>query len=49
MKRRTFLSASLAAGLAPNVLTARDKSGTKNAVVGEGGRRRTASASTPRG
>jgi hypothetical protein len=36
MKRRTFLSASLAAGLAPAAITARDKSGTKNAIIGEG-------------
>ena len=36
MKRRTFLSASLAAGLAPTVITARDKSGAKNAIVGIG-------------
>ncbi|MGL4555788.1 MAG: peptidase [Gemmataceae bacterium] len=39
MHRRTFLSASLAAGLAPAVLTARDKSGTKNPVVGTGDHR----------
>ena len=36
MQRRTFLSASLAAGLAPAAITAREKSGTKNAIIGEG-------------
>jgi hypothetical protein len=36
MQRRTFLTASLAAGLAPTVLTARDKSGTKTPIVGTG-------------
>jgi hypothetical protein len=44
MQRRSFLStalatpltASLAAGLAPTILTAREKSGTKNPIVGEG-------------
>src|SRR5262249_58850957 len=40
MQRRAFLSRSLAAmqaaGAAPRALTARDKSGTKNAIVGSG-------------
>lgn len=40
MQRRTFLSRSLAAmlaaGVAPAALTAREKSGTKNAIVGAG-------------
>lgn len=40
MQRRNFLtcvlSSSLAAGLAPKVLTARDKSGSKNPILGTG-------------
>ncbi|MFQ3652195.1 MAG: peptidase, partial [Gemmataceae bacterium] len=32
----TALSSSLAAGLAPTVLTAREKSGTKNPIIGQG-------------
>lgn len=36
MQRRTFLTASLAAGLVPAVITARDKSGAKNPIVGSG-------------
>lgn len=40
MNRRTFLSTStaalLAAGVAPRAITARDKSGTRNAIVGTG-------------
>ncbi|MFO0930221.1 MAG: peptidase [Gemmataceae bacterium] len=40
MQRRTFLSRSLAtmlaAGVAPAAVTARDKSGTKNAIIGAG-------------
>ena len=36
MQRRTFLSASLAAGLTPVAITAREKSGTKNAIIGKG-------------
>jgi hypothetical protein len=43
MQRRDFLSRSLAAmlaaGAAPTAITARDKSGTKNAIVGSGAHR----------
>ncbi len=36
MQRRDFLTAMLAAGAVPMALTARDKSGTKSPVIGEG-------------
>jgi hypothetical protein len=39
MERRDFLKAMLAAGVAPAVLNADDKAGTKNAVIGTGDHR----------